>query len=276
MSSIELESRADNVNVQEYFKQSFLVDRELKNQSIKELQGELDTITDEYRKNQTEGIYNFLNNLDRRYIVFYFIGLIVIYIFVDKINFTVKNIISLIIALSIIYFINDRNEKLNIDDMKKIDIKLATIFPQPRYFYLDSKIIDIFFSLQDFRDDSADIYDSLIVEIDTFLELTVLIRDLPKDYNKMYTLLKQYRKKIMNKFQSFIHNIDTYNKITYDKFHNAMENLHFILNVHMIDIKNYINNKIDEEGIDRTNIEILFDDEEQPSPDDFENEYDFY
>lgn len=264
----------DSINL---FKNKFISSKLDQTVKINEQQTLLDEITDEYRLNKNAGIYNYFKNINREYLLFYFFCVILFYNIINYIDFNTKNIFSLFIAIFIIYLINDRNDFLYLDEMKKLEIKLGSIYPQPKYFHLDSGFIDLIYSIKDFRTMSEKIFDDLVLEIDSFLEVEEIFYNETLDkLHNLYDILKDKRKKILNIFHSFIFNISSFDKISIKQLQITKDSLHYILNIHIRNMRLHINKIIKKNPTNIFSKEILFDEEEEPD-DPFRNKnFDFY
>ena len=263
-------------SLEELFSQKFVTQSIQQNDAINQQENELDEITLRHAENKKTGIYNYFMNIHKEQLVVYFIGLLILYSFIDNINFSTKNVISLFFALFAIYVLNERNEKLYVGDMERIQMKLKSIYPQPRYFYKDSGIIELVYSIKAFRDLSEKIFDELVLELDTFLELETLVytEDVSK-LNRLYTMLKDKRKIILNTMHSFIFVIESADNTYMNKYSKALKSLQYIMNIHINNIRTYINEKIKGQGI-RANTKYIEDDTEEISYEPDEEKFDFY
>lgn len=229
-------------NTSEQFKKLFLVEQIEQNEKIEEQQGLLNEINREYLEDKKTGIYNFFININKKYLLIYFFILLFIYSFINNIDFNIKNFIALCISLLIIYIINERNDNLYVDDMKDLELKLLSIYPQPKYFHHDSGIINIIYSIKELRNRSEKIFDELVEELDSFLETEELFyNESLKNKQDLYDILKGKRKKILNILHSFVHNIDSGDKMTKENLNVSLDSLHYILNIHIKNMASDIN-----------------------------------
>ena len=198
----------------------------------KETQG----FVDSFLKNKQTGIYNYLKNIPNEYVFYYTVIFFVVYFFLRGQKFVYQDIIILIISLICIYLLNEARRTLYISRMEELKIKLNSIFPKPKYFYMDSGIIEIIHSMKEFKAYNILAFNNLINMLDTFLGI---IRDIEKDNSQacsLYLNLIDFRKSILNNTQSFIYKIPS-NLVIENKLTDITDNLHLILNYHMENVR---------------------------------------
>lgn len=253
--SIKLES--NNLNVEEKFKKLFIADQIEQEKKIKTQEDKISSLQLAKKELYSDSIYNFFMTIRKEYILLYFFLLLIIYNFIDRINYTQKNIISLGITVFILYLINNRNEILYTTDMDLIEQKLNAIIPQPKYFYKDAGMINLVYSMKEFRSISHKIWDEMIETIDLFFENEELLyNDENENYNNIYNFLLDNRKKTLNILASFIHNIRVDRKFLINKLEVSLESMHYILNIHVKNARIFVNDYIKDNSINRKLHEI--------------------
>lgn len=243
---------SNNTNVEEKFKKLFIADEIEQEKKIQTQEDKISSLQLEKKMLYDESLYNFLINIRKEYILLYFFLLLIIYNFIDSINYTQKNIISLVITIFILYLVNNRNEILYTTDMDLIEQKLNAIIPQPKYFYKDAGLINLIYSIKEFRSISHKIWDEMIETLDLFFENEELLyNDENENFNNIYDFLLDNRKKALNMMASFIHNIRSDRKFLINKLEVSLESMHYILNIHIKNARIFINDYIKDNGINR-------------------------
>lgn len=214
-----------------------------------------------YRTNT--GIYNFLKGIPSDRVFIYFLTGFLLFNFLLKLNITPQNFIILLITMVIIFIYYDRDKTVNLNNMQIIDLKLSKIFPQPKYFYIDVGLIEIFYSIQDLRQYNSIDYDDTIFSIDEFLKMyyNTRVAKIP-NYSERYDILKDLRKKILNRMHSLIYSID--DRGLTKKLKKSIDSIHLILNYYINQIKIINNNDIKNNGFKYNIREIELEDYIKP------------
>lgn len=184
---------------------------------------------------KSNGIYYYLSNIDRKYLLYYFFIGIVLFNMIDYLNFSIKQFISFMVMIFFIYVINDMNSFNSINEMEEIELKLNSIIPKPDNFHLDSGIIELIYDISVFRQFNEPVFDKLVELIDNFLKIKLYALSDDKYYVKHLETLKTFKNKILNHLQSLTITIPDNEE---PKLQKTVNTLHKILNIHIDEIKN--------------------------------------
>lgn len=137
------------------------------------------------------------------------------------------------VGLFVVYYLNEKSKFVGdnfITDMKrKLDAK---IFEETHNMHHDSEIVDLLYSLKEYRYYSpANMY-KLVHVIDKFLKIVEDMSIGVKYMGESYELAREYRKRALNTMHSFIYKVP-HTPITVNKFHLAMKRLETLLNQHL-------------------------------------------
>jgi hypothetical protein len=194
-------------------------------------QNELDDMSKNFLADKNKGIYNYIKQIDRHDIIIYLIIFFTILHFLNKYKFNINHLAMLFFTLFIIYYINDMKRVTGKSRMKEIQMKLLTIYPKPKYFYMDSGIVELIFSLKEYRTYNEVIFEKLILQIDFFLKIVSVLEKFPVDSFQLLENLKRRKKEILNILHSMIVSIPP-SVETEVKLDKALKSLQFILSYH--------------------------------------------
>lgn len=262
--------------IEEMFYNKFVSEGIKQSDEINKQERELDEITLQHVANRKSGLYNYFLNIHKEHLPIYFVLILIFYTFINNIDFSTKNVFALLFTLFLIYILNDRNEKMYVGDMERIEMKLKSIYPKPRYFHHDAGIIELIYSIKAFRELSYKIFDELVLELDTFLEIEELLHNEGIDkLNRLYTLMKDKRKIILNHMHSFVYVINSDDRTYLDKYTKGLKSLQYIMNIHMNNARTFINERIENQGT-MANTLYIEDDTEEVSYENDDERFDFY
>lgn len=204
---------------------------ELNKDKLKHQSKALTELSQEYQIAKRQGVYNYIKNIDKNNLIIYILLFGGIFSFLKYIKFTTNKFFISLVSIGIIYYINDMNQVNNISRLKELQMKMLTIDPKPKYFYMDAGIIELIFSIKEYKTYSPVLFDKLIIQIDHFLKLVLLMEKFPYDSYQLLENLKKKKKSILNVLHSFIYSIpvSVYTEVKLDK---ALESMQFILNYH--------------------------------------------
>lgn len=204
---------------------------ELNKDKLKHQSKELKQLSNEFLSDKTKGIYNYVKSIEKNNFVIYLFLFGIIFAFLTSIEFTANKFVITIVALSIIYYINDMNQVNNMSRMKELQMKMMTIDPLPKYFYMDAGIIELIFSIKEYKTYSPVLFEKLIIQLDHFLKLVLLMEKFPNDSYQLLENLHRKKKSILNILHSFIYNlpVSIHTEVKLDK---TLDSMQFILNYH--------------------------------------------
>ena len=204
---------------------------ELNKDKLKHQSRDLRELSKEFLDAKKKGIYNYVKSIEKNNLVIYIFLFGLIFSFFKYIKFTTNHFFISFITIGIIYYINDMYKVNNMSRMKELQMKMLMITPKPKYFFMDSGLIELIFSIKEYKTYSPVLFEKLIIQLDHFLKLVLLMEKFPKDSFQLLENLKRKKNSIMNILHSFIYNlpvlIDT--EVKLDK---TLESMQFILNYH--------------------------------------------
>lgn len=213
------------------------MDKEIeKNKKINEKnkvkqQNQLDDMSKNFLADKNKGIYNYIKKIDKHDIILYLIIFFIILYYLNKYKFNINHLAMLFITLSIIFYINDMKNVTGKSRMKEIQMKLLTIYPKPKYFFMDSGIIELIFSLKEYRTYNEIVFEKLILQLDFFLKIVSILEKFPVDSFQLLENLKRRKKEILNILHSMIVSIPP-SIHTEVKLNKALKSLQYILSYH--------------------------------------------
>ncbi len=112
--------------------------------------------------------------------------------------------------------------------MANLEHKMNSFNPIPRYFYLDSGIIKLMYSIREFATYSPPIYTHIIESLDKFLKYTQYI---PHSGGDFYDNMVDLRKDILNSMEQMIFNIS--DDVSIKRLYSAIDSMKYILDFHL-------------------------------------------
>lgn len=221
-------------------------------QEKEEQELDLDELTSQYRKAGSTGLYNYIIDIDHKSMLLFSTTFLLIFSLVNRIHFTTSSIVAILVASLIIYFLNERRRTTQFTDMKELEIKLVRITPNPKYFHLDAGIVELIYSIREFRNYNDQAFVEMITSIDKFLALTYDVENDVADCHHAIQISQAFKKQALNHLMSIIHKTPQHEE-TQKKIRKAADSLHFILNHHISLMTKRCNKKIKEKGLDSTN-----------------------
>jgi len=230
---------------------------------------EIKGLSGEFLSDKNKGIYNYITKIDKNDIVLYMILFFGILFILNKYNFNMNHLAMIIFTLSIIYYINDMKNITELSRMKEIQMKLLTIYPKPKYFYMDSGIIELIFSIKEYRTYNEVVFEKLILQIDFFLKIVSILEKFPDDSFVLLENLKRRKKEILNILQSMILSIPVSIE-TEVKLDKSLKSLHYILNYHEERLR-IQSNRLFLKNIPNTNTKFIYSNKSPDSIDELYN-----
>ena len=225
-------------------------------QKKEEKEAKLDDLTGSYQRGKTTGLYNYLIEIDKKSLFFFTSVFLFVFTFVNKFTFTTSSIIGILVATLIVYFLNERRRTTQFTDMAELEIKLVRITPNPKYFHLDAGIIELVYSIREFRTYNNEAFEEMIIAIDKFLALVYDVENKVADCHHSIQIAQSFKKQALNHLMSIIHRTPS-SEITYKKLRKAADSLHFILNHHISNMKRVCNIQMEKDGYNATNAPVI-------------------
>ena len=229
-----------------------------------------------YLDTKKSGIYNYISEIPSDQIIVYFFIIFIAYHLMNKfLFFNAKNLILFIASFIIIFLYNERRRSVNISKMQELELKLESIYPTPKYFYLDSGIIEIIYSIKDLENYNKPEYERAIKILDKFLKLTLEIEIEESNAEQYLDLMLTGKQEILNCIQSIVHSLPG-DKVVDMKLTDALESLHYALNFHIENVRQLCNERIKKNGYNTSSRPIHTNKMAVGSDQMFDQYYDFY
>ena len=201
---------------------------------------------------QQSGIYNYLVNIPKESLFIYFCVFLVAFFVINEIKFTSKHIIILVASGIIIFLMNEKRRSTSVTRMQELELKLNSIFPKPKYFYVDAGIIELIHSIREYKNYNPLAFNKLIRSLDDFLEITLDIEKNGQNAFQLYETLQNMKDAILNTLHSIIYNSPSDISVSI-KLDDALDSLQYMLNFHLEQIRMMANIKFKEDGPNITN-----------------------
>jgi len=222
----------------------------------KEKEEDLDELTGAYQAGKTTGLYNYITEIDNKSLFFFCSIFLVVFSIVNKLYFTTSSIVAIIAATIVVYFLNEKRRTTEFSDMTELEIKLVRITPNPKYFHLDAGIVELVYSIREFRNYNDEAFVEMIISIDKFLAMVYDVENDVANCHHSIELAQSFKKQALNHLMSIIYRAPQ-SDLIYKKLRTAANSLHFILNHHIKTMKDQCNKKIKEEGLNSMNSLVI-------------------
>jgi len=201
----------------------------------------------DFLESQKSGIYNYLTNIPPQSLFIYFVIFLITFAIMNEIKFTSKHIIILVGSILVVFLLNEKRRSTSITRMNELELKLNSIFPKPKFFYLDSGVVELIHSMREFKNYNPLAFNKLIRILDDFLALTLDIEKNVDNGFPLYETLQNMKDSALNNLQSIIYNTPS-DLAAENKLDEATQSLHYILNFHLEQIRIKTNKKYKEDG----------------------------
>ena len=196
-----------------------------------------------------------LRNIESKVLFNYILIMLVSFVMIGKKRIKLSHIFSLLISLSIIYYLrlNQLNDELNDGNKKQEKIKLIKPNIDKIKYYDD--IVNYLYSIQDLYIYNPEAYEEIIINLELFLEVYENTKLDNIYYTQYYKIADRVRRTCLNNLQSIIFNIGNEMEVKM-KLNNAIIGLNEIFNEYMDDLYNISKEKIEIYGYDSKTIPI--------------------
>lgn len=201
----------------------------------------------DYLEQKQSGIYNYLVSIPPQSVFLYFVIFLLAFFVLNHVDFTGKHIVILVGSIIIIFLLNEKRRSTSITRMSELELKLQSIFPTPKYFYLDSGIVELIHSIREFKNYNVLAFNRLVRVLDDFLSLTLDIEKNPKNGYQLYDNLDNMKDSALNLLHSIIYNTPS-DLAAENKLDDALQSLQFILNFHLEKVRIKSNEEYTKEG----------------------------
>lgn len=240
------------------------------------LQSMLTDTKEKFDQNKPKNnIFNYVNSINNDELFIYLLLIAAIVFVSSTITFNSSVIIGLILACIVIYFLRERKIALGDNFEMEHETKLEhDIFSTTKNMHIDASIIDLLFSIKEYKNYNPEVFMLLTKHIDNLLRIET---DLEKGTMYPYHMLdvaKTFHKKTLNALHSMVHSIPYSNNS--DKKHTRiLEEFNILLAKHMSKIK-YLADKIDAATPINTASRPKYDDKVSGQDSIYEQNYEFF
>ena len=244
----------------------------LSEKKLNQQKNELKNLSQEFLSDRNKGIYNYISKIEKIDLVFYIFMFSILFYGLKHFNFKTSDFF--ITVTCIFFYYNDMKNTNSVAKMKELQLKLLSIDPKPKYFYIDSGFIELIFSIKEYKTYSPVLFEKLIIQLDHFLKLVLLMEKFPKDSYYLLDNLHKKKKSILNVLHSFIFSLPTIvsSEVKLDK---ALESMHFMLNYHYERIRQEYNHTHEGKKLN-INTKYIYSNKHPDGLDELATNYDIY
>ncbi len=203
----------------------------------------IEILSNELYSTKNSGLWVYINNINPTDMFIYLVVIQVFILIFSKVNFKLRHLFGFIIGTFIVLVFNERKRTQFVDKMKILEIKMESIVPRPKYFYLDANIIQVMYNILEFYRYSPKNYEQIVKSIDNILLLRLDVEKGLKNCGRMYSVANDNYNNAMNGLIGMMIGIPT-NNIQLKKLKLARENLQIMLLRHLDYIKDTCNEQL--------------------------------
>lgn len=205
----------------------------------------LQELVREIKQNKKTGIYNYVDSIKPQSILIYLVIIQMFIIVFSRFNFELRHLVGLILGVFIVVLLHEHQRTQYVDEMQFLEIKLESINPTPKYFYLDANIVEIVYDMLEFEQLASKNFKTMVMSIDNILQLHLDTEKGIPNCGRLYAVAHDNYENAMNAVMSMMISVPTDN-IRLKKLKLARENLQVMLLRHLDFIKNRCNEQLDE------------------------------
>ena len=135
------------------------------------------------------------------------VALVVLWVSTRIIKANSAHIFTLLAAGLLIWYLNKNNTESNLDFIKNTEYKL-NILGTPSYFHYDVNIIDLFYSIYNWRELNENNFDSAIEAVNNLLAIESETENVLQRCVDNYETARDFSNTAINLIHGFIYNID--------------------------------------------------------------------
>lgn len=174
------------------------------------------------------GIYNYFSTFDNKDKLLY-LSIFAIIVYFSNQFITPTNFISILIAISFVIFSQDKQVSQKSDLNRELELKLQLLDKDiPLYFHVDPDMINLFFSIKDFKQYNPQSFIQSMKTTDNVLRLKTDFEKTLQNPIETFEIAQSMSQKSLNYMQSFIISLPS-SKVTNTKFQYVLERHHVLL-----------------------------------------------
>ena len=184
------------------------------------------------------GLYTYITSIEPKFLWNYAIVAAFVVFFVARIaRPTFAQVIALMIAMIVVYFLNDKNEVQVTSRNRELAFKLTALRPRPKYLHMDSDLIEFFWNIREFRQYNRDDHDQALIIADHILKLQNDAEKGLQFCEHTLDVAHDLMWKALNHMQAIIFKtpLDD-SRTTYQKHNEALNTFHLLLRRHIDEI----------------------------------------
>lgn len=176
------------------------------------------------------GLSNYISNIDSNDKLRYSLVLIgSLFFSVYMLNGDTKHLLGLLIGVSLILFLNDKKISDKSDINRDLELKLHLLDKDtPLYFHLDPNIINLFFSIKDFKTHNPKAFIQAMKTTDNVLHLKSDMENNLENPVQTFQIAQMMASRSLNHMQSFIFSIPK-SSVFKNKYQQVLDRHHILL-----------------------------------------------
>lgn len=205
-------------------------------------------ISNTYISLQNENsVYDYIENMEPLQ-VFTYVGILILALYTFQFfNITLTHIAAIIIGLVIVFYYNMRDKRNYETKMNDLYHKLHMIHPKPKYFHMDSDIIELIDDIKEYSEYNIIAWSRMIYALDNFLEIVHDMELGVKDFADNVDTAKHQKQLAIDQLQTILFKLPVNRKIEY-KLERAIYSMNLILQRRVDAMIHQIQNDIKENG----------------------------
>ena len=192
------------------------------------------------------GIFTLIESYDNKRIFRNIVIILIFIFFFIKLNVGLNLILGLVLALTVIFYLTEKENIQTEIKKEQYETKLNSIKPKPKEIK-DEDIVDFVFSVQDFYVFNPEAYEEFIDNLDAFKNLYDTIFSDSKFSHYYYQIADSKKNNALNSFHSLIFKLPN-DKFYTDKFDRAHKRLETLLNNYLNQIYDQCTHNVYKEG----------------------------
>lgn len=232
---------------------SFRIPVEIEEPLLPQLpQTQLDKLTGKLLSVNTTGFYHYIETISSLNLFFYLIIIMVFIVIFTKFNINISHLLGLFLGTVVVYFLNERDRTVNVDEMTRIEIQLERINIKNggnyRFLYMDANLIELVYNLQEFHTYNPEDFDSMVHAIDNILKLRLDIERGMAECSMIYDVAVDEKNKAMNHISAILISIPT-QYVLKEKLVRGIKILQLYLLRHLEYIKGVCDQQVKDNGL---------------------------
>lgn len=204
------------------------------------------------------GVYDFIIDLESTQLFYYVwitIGVLFVFQFIEV---TLTHVVALVISLLIVFYIDKKDKREQQIKMDDIYLKLHLISPRPKWFYIDSDVIELIDDVKEYREYNIVAWSRLIYTLDNFLEIVHDMELGVRDYKDNIDVAIHQKRIAIDNLQSILFKLPVDRALEY-KLERAIYHLKLILQRHLDKMIHTLQKKNKTEGYNKFSGVYYFD-----------------